>query len=70
LVERYGHQPRQLGVVGYDRSACWDDDRRAIVRQVLSPVGLWSRGSQARAWWPALEHMNAAFRDLRCEDVL
>jgi len=70
LVEQYGLGLRQRGVVGYDRIACWDDYRRAIVRRVLSPVGLWSWGSHARAWWPALEHMTAAFYDLRCEDVL
>ena len=51
-------------------SACWDDYRRAIVRRVLSPVGLWSRGTPARTWWPALEHMTAAFHDLRCEEVV
>ncbi len=70
LVERYGLQLRERGVVDYDLTACWDDYRRAIVRRVLSPVGLWSRGTHARAWWPALEHMTAAYHDLRCEEVL
>ena len=70
LVERYSHHLKERGVVDYDRAACWDDYRRAVVRRVLSPVGLWSRGSHARAWWPALEHMSAAYHDLRCEDVL
>jgi hypothetical protein len=70
LVEWYGLQLRQRGVVEYDHTACWDDYRRAIVRRVLSPVGLWSRGAPARAWWPALEHMTAAYHDLRCEEVV
>ena len=70
LVERYGDQLRQRGVVEYDQSACWDDYRLAIVRRVLSPVGLWSRGTTARAWWPALEHISAAYHDLRCEEVV
>jgi hypothetical protein len=70
LVERYGDELRKRGVVGYDQTACWDDYRRSIIRRVLSPVGLWSRGTHARAWWPALEHMTAAYHDLRCEDVL
>jgi aminoglycoside/choline kinase family phosphotransferase len=70
LVERYGVRLRERGVAGYDQTACWDDYRRAIARRVLSPVGLWSRGSHARAWWPALEHITAAYHDLRCEDVL
>ena len=69
LVERYGDRLRQRGVAGYEQTACWDDYRRAIVRRVLSPVGLWSRGSSARAWWPALEHVTAAYHDLRCEDA-
>ena len=70
LVERYSFQLRQRRVVGYDLALCWDDYRRAIVRRVFSPVGLWSRGSPARAWWPALEHMTAAYHDLNCEELL
>jgi hypothetical protein len=70
LVERYGNRLRQRGVAGYEQTACWDDYRRAITRRVLAPVGLWSCGSSARAWWPALEHITAAFHDLRCEDIL
>jgi hypothetical protein len=70
LIEQYGLQLRQRGVAAYDPTACWDDYRRAIVRRVLSPVGLWSRGTPARAWWPALEHMTAAYHDLRCEEVV
>jgi aminoglycoside/choline kinase family phosphotransferase len=70
LVERYGVQLRERGVVGYEQTTCWDDYRRASARRVLSPVGLWSRGSAARAWWPALEHITAAYHDLRCQEVL
>ena len=70
LVERYGDRLRERGVAGYEQRGCWDDYRRAIARRVLAPVGLWSRGSSARAWWPALEHSTAAYHDLRCEDVL
>jgi aminoglycoside/choline kinase family phosphotransferase len=70
LVERYVVQLRHHGVAEYDHSSCWDDYRLAIVRRVLSPVGLWSRGTPARTWWPALEHMTAAFHDLRCEELI
>lgn len=70
LVERYGVQLRQRGVADYDLTACWDDYRRAIVRRVLSPVGLWSRGTHACSWWPALEHITAAYHDLRCEEIV
>ena len=70
LIERYGVQLHQHDVIGYDQTACWDDYRRAIVRRMLSPVGLWSRGTHARAWWPALEHITAAYHDLHCEEVL
>lgn len=69
LLERYVARLHERGVVGYDLSACRDDYRRAIARRVLSPVGLWSRGANARSWWPALEHISAAFHDLRCEEA-
>ena len=65
LVEWYGVRLRKRCVVRYDQTACWNDYRRAIVRRVLSPVGLWSRGTRASAWWPALEHITAAYHDLR-----
>jgi hypothetical protein len=70
LVERYVDRLGQRGVMGYDQTPCWDDYRRAIARRVLAPVGLWSRGTDARAWWTALEHITAAYHDLRCQDVL
>lgn len=70
LVERYSTQLSRHGVVDYSPTACWDDYRRAIVRRVLSPVGLWSRGTDVRSWWPALEHITAAYHDLDCERVL
>jgi aminoglycoside/choline kinase family phosphotransferase len=70
LVARYARRLRQWGVAGCDDAVCWNDYRRAVARRVLSPSGLWSRGARARAWWPALEHITAAFHDLRCEEVL
>ncbi len=69
LLERYVTRLWERGVAGYDWATCRDDYRREIVRRVLSPVGLWSRGAHARSWWPALEHISAAYHDLRCEDI-
>jgi aminoglycoside/choline kinase family phosphotransferase len=70
LLERYIGRLREGGVVSYDLTRARDDYRRAVARRVLSPVGLWSRGTEARSWWPALEHITAAYHDLRCEEVL
>jgi len=49
LVERYAVRPRERGVARYDQAACWDDYRRAIARPVLSPAGVCSPGTPARA---------------------
>lgn len=70
LLERYARRLGEHGVTDYALATCRDDYRRAVARRVLSPVGMWSRGSQSRAWWPALEHITSAFHDLRCEEVL
>jgi aminoglycoside/choline kinase family phosphotransferase len=70
LVARYAGRLQEHGVLSYEPAACWDDYRRAVARRVLSPVGLWSRGSRARSWWPALEHATAAYHDLHCKEVL
>jgi aminoglycoside phosphotransferase (APT) family kinase protein len=70
LVERYVACLAERGVTGYGIATGWDDYRRAVARRVLSPAGLWARGSRARSWWPALEHITAAFHDLRCEEIL
>lgn len=69
LLARYVTQLEDHGVLGYGMDACGDDYRRAVARRVLSPVGLWARGAKARAWWPALEHISAAYHDLRCADL-
>jgi len=70
LVERYAVRPRERGVAGYNQAACWDDYRRAIARPVLSPAGVWSPGTPARAWWPVLEQIIAAYHEPCCEEVL
>jgi Phosphotransferase enzyme family len=70
LLERYLLALRDHGVGDYDLLSCRDDYRRAVARRVLSPVGMWSRGTRTRSWWPALEHITAAFRDLRCHELL
>jgi aminoglycoside phosphotransferase (APT) family kinase protein len=70
LVARYVAGLAREGVTGYEPATVYDDYRLAVARRVLSPVGLWSRGTRARSWWPALEHITAAFHDLRCADLL
>lgn len=70
LLERYLLRLQGLGVSGYGPDACRLDYRLAVARRVLSPVGMWARGSQARSWWPILERVSAAFHDLSCEEVL
>ena len=70
LLERYVLQLRRRGVEDYDLASCHDDYRRAVARRVLSPVGIWARGTRSRSWWPALEHITAAFHDLRCDAAL
>ena len=70
LIDRYVARLQEHGVSGYGQAACWDDYRWAVARRVLSPAGLWSRGAQTRSWWPALEHITAAYHDLDCEKVL
>jgi hypothetical protein len=70
IAERFVARLAEHGVAGYDIATGWDDYHRAIARRVLSPAGLWARGSRARSWWPTLEHITAAFHDLRCEEVL
>ena len=70
LLERYVDELRDRGVADYDLRRARDDYRRAVARRMLSPAGLWSRGTKTHAWWPALEHITAAYHDLRCEEVL
>ncbi|MGH2617002.1 MAG: aminoglycoside phosphotransferase family protein [Thermomicrobiales bacterium] len=70
LVARYVGRLEERGVTGFDLATGWNDYRRAIARRVLSPAGLWSRGTRARSWWPALEHITAAYHDLSCGEVL
>lgn len=70
LLTRYVQRLREQHVNDYDLRACRDDYRRSVARKVLAPVGMWSRGSQTRTWWPVLERVTAAFHDLRCEEVL
>jgi hypothetical protein len=70
MVGRYSARLQEHGVTGYDSASCWDDYRWAIARRVQSPVGLWSRGTSARSWWPALEHITMAYHDLRCEEAI
>lgn len=70
LIERYLQQLRGHGVDGYDFESCWADYRLAIARRMLSPVGMWSRGSQAHSWWPILERVSMAFHEHQCAEVL
>jgi hypothetical protein len=70
LLARYVAALARDGVSGYVSAAAYDDYRLAVARRVLSPVGLWSRGTRARSWWLALEHITAAFHDLRCAELL
>jgi thiamine kinase-like enzyme len=70
LLTRYVDKLRAHGVTHYDLQACRDDYRRSVARRVLSPVGMWSRGSEARTWMPMLERVIAAFDELRCEELL
>lgn len=70
LLARYANGLRARGIQE-DRLGSWYDDYRlAVARRVLTPVGLWSRGSRARVWWSVLEHVTAAFYDLHCADLL
>jgi hypothetical protein len=70
LLDRSVGGLAQAGVVGYERTSAYDNYRLAVARRVLSPVGLWSRGTRARSWWPALEHITAAFHGLRWAELL
>lgn len=70
LIAHYAARLRALGVLDYDESACWADYRLAVARRVLSPVALWSRGSKTRTWWPMLEHITAAYDEMRCDEIL
>jgi hypothetical protein len=70
LLERYVNRLCALGVPDYGHAACRADYRRSVARRMLAPVGMWSRGSEERVWWPMLERITAAFYDLRCEELL
>jgi hypothetical protein len=70
LIDHYASRLRGHGVTGYSDAACWADYRWAVTRRVMAPVGLWSQGTKPRVWWSALEHITAAYDELRCDELM
>ena len=70
LLERYHTALLSHGVGGYTWQDCYDDYRRAVITMVLVPIGQFRRGLPSGVIWFGLQDATAAFRDLRCAELL
>jgi Phosphotransferase enzyme family len=70
LLDRYHSGLVARGVPDYDREACWQDYRLAVIDCLLLPMRQWNDGLPPLIWWSHLERIACAFEDLACEELV
>ncbi len=70
LLRYYYEGLRAHGIDNYSFDDLRLDYRRCVVRNLTIPILFWSRGMEPEGWWHRLECALAAYRDLKCEELL
>jgi hypothetical protein len=70
LLRRWHARLCERGVAGYPWERCWHDYRLSVLRKLFHPAWQWETGQHPNLWWNHLERVMAAYRDLRCDELL
>ncbi|HEU4510024.1 MAG TPA: aminoglycoside phosphotransferase family protein [Pyrinomonadaceae bacterium] len=70
LLRQYHEGLLAHGLNQYSFDELLLDYGRCAVRNLTIPILFWSRGMKPEGWWHRLECALAAYRDLRCDELL